>query len=664
MAVPAKARARHRELCGILEEANHRYYVLDAPTLSDAEYDELFRELEALEKDHPGLVTPDSPTQRVGAEPVPELPRYERAVPMLSIANCTTPEEFRDWVQGVRDFLRHEGDLPLFVEPKIDGTGVELLYRAGRLETVATRGDGTTGEDVTVQARTIRAIPVRLRGAPPAELSVRGEVFIGKSAFEDLNRRLTEEGAEKIYANPRNLAAGSLRMLDPRITAQRPLDFFAHSFGEAKGAAFPGQGAFFEALARWGLKTCPLAGPCADAAAAAEAYAELLAKRDALDYEIDGMVVKVDDYALQRQLGTRARTHRWAIAWKFPPVQRTTRLREIVISVGRTGALTPIAMLEPVGIGGVTVSRASLHNEDEIERLGVKPGDTVLVQRAGDVIPKIVKVVEGGRGQPFAMPRACPVCGTEAVREEDEVVARCPNFDCPAQLEGHLRHFAHRGGMDIEGLGSKLIAQLVEKGMVRSVADLYALKEDDLVPLERMAEKSARNLVEALERSKRRPLHRFLNALGIRHVGERIAEILAHRFRTLDAILEATEEELLDVDEVGPEVATSLKAFFERPQVRDGIRRLREAGVEPAPPARVEGGVLQGQVVVFTGTLAKLTRDAAKARAAAAGASVGASVTKKTTLVVAGEKAGSKRKKAEEMGIKVIDEDAFLEMTK
>ena len=376
------------------------------------------------------------------------------------------------------------------------------------------------------------------------------------------------------------------------------------------------------------------------------------------------MVVKVDDYALQRQLGTRARTHRWAIAWKFPPVQRTTRLREIVISVGRTGALTPIAMLEPVGIGGVTVSRASLHNEDEIERLGVKPGDTVLVQRAGDVIPKIVKVVEGGRGQPFAMPRACPVCGTEAVREEDEVVARCPNFDCPAQLEGHLRHFAHRGGMDIEGLGSKLIAQLVEKGMVRSVADLYALKEDDLVPLERMAEKSARNLVEALERSKRRPLHRFLNALGIRHVGERIAEILAHRFRTLDAILEATEEELLDVDEVGPEVATSLKAFFERPQVRDGIRRLREAGVEPAPPARVEGGVLQGQVVVFTGTLAKLTRDAAKARAAAAGASVGASVTKKTTLVVAGEKAGSKRKKAEEMGIKVIDEDAFLEMTK
>jgi DNA ligase (NAD+) len=453
-------------------------------------------------------------------------------------------------------------------------------------------------------------------------------------------------------------------MLDPRITAQRRLDFFAHSFGRAKGAAVHTQHAFFDALKAWGLKACPLARRCGTPEEAEEAYDELLRARDALDYEIDGMVVKVDSFELQRRLGTRARTPRWALAWKFPPIQQATRLERIAVSVGRTGALTPVAILEPVRIGGVVVSRASLHNEDEIARLGVKPGDRVLVQRAGDVIPKVVKVVEGVAGAAFAMPRTCPKCGTEVVREEGEVVSRCPNFDCPAQLEGRIRHFAHRGGMDITGLGAKLVRQLVEKGMVRTVADLYALRESDLVPLERMAEKSAANLVAALERSKRRPLDRFLNALGIRHVGERIAGILAHRFPSLDALMQASEEDLLDVDEVGPEVAKSLKEFFERPQIRDGIRRLREAGVEPEAPARAESGPLQGEVVVFTGTLTKLTREAAKARAAAAGAAVGSSVTARTTLVVAGEKAGSKLKKAEELKIKVVDEDRFLEMTR
>jgi len=663
MAVPDKDRRRHAELCEIVEEANYRYYVLDQPTLSDAEYDAAFKELEALEASHPELATPDSPTQRVGTEPVSSLPTFRRSRPMLSIANCSTAEEFREWVDGLKSFLKREDEIPLFVEPKIDGTGVELIYRAGRLEVAATRGDGTAGEDVTAQVKTIRSVPVRLRGKHPrGEVSVRGEVFIEKDAFEELNRRLFEEGAEKIYANPRNLAAGSLRQLDPRITAGRPLDFFAHSVGDAEDAPFSSQSGFFDAVRDWGLKTSPLGGPCATADEVEARYRELLEARDDLAYEIDGVVVKVDDFELQDQLGRRARTPRWAIAWKFPPVQKTTKLETIEVSVGRTGALTPIAILEPVEIGGVTVSRASLHNQDEIERLGVKPGDTVLVQRAGDVIPKVVKVMRPGKGKKFAMPRSCPVCGTDVAREEGEVVARCPNFNCPAQLEGHLKHFASRSGMDIEGLGEKLVRQLVEEGLVEEVADLYSLAVDDLVPLERMAAKSARNLVEAIEGSKTRPLHRFLNALGIRHVGERIAEILAQRFRTLDALMEADEEELLDVDEVGPEVATSIRQFFSRDAVREGIRRLREAGVDPRPAPRARKGPLTGEVVVFTGSLDKLSREAAKARATRAGASVGTSVTKKTTLVVAGEKAGSKLKKAKELEIRIVDEDGFLEM--
>lgn len=656
------ARKRHAELCRKIEDANYRYHVLDRPTLSDAAYDTLFRELVALEEKHPELVSPDSPTQRVGGEPVSALPKVRRRVPMLSLDNCTDRAEFEEWAQGLKTFLRREDDLPFFVEPKIDGTGLELIYERGRLETAATRGDGTTGEDVTPQAKTIRSLPLALRGDAPAYLSVRGEVFISKDAFEALNARLSADGAEKIYANPRNLAAGSLRMLDPRVTAERPLDIFVHSFGEVEGRAFDAQSAFHGAVQEWGLKPTPLARVCTGAAEVEAVFDELLAQRDDLPYEIDGMVVKVDEFALQRALGQKARSPRWAIAWKFPAQEKTTRLNEIVVSVGRTGALTPIAMLEPIEIGGVTVSRASLHNADEIERLGVRPGDTVLVKRAGDVIPKVVQVVESGKGKKFVPPRTCPVCGTEVVREEEEVVSRCPNFSCPAQLVGHLRHFAGRHAMDIEGLGEKLVRQLVEKGMVKDVADLYALEAGPLAELERMAEKSARNLVAGLERSKTRPLHRFLNGLGIRHVGERIAEILAQRFASLDALRAATEEELLDVDEIGPEVAASLRAFFARPEVEEVLARLKAAGVDPKPEARRAGGPLTGEVIVFTGTLEKLSRDAAKARAVSNGASVGSSVTKKTTLVVAGEKAGSKLKKAEELGIRVVTEDEFLEL--
>ncbi|MHC4938972.1 MAG: NAD-dependent DNA ligase LigA [Planctomycetota bacterium] len=649
-----KAAKRHAELCTILEEANYRYYVLDDPTLSDAEYDDYLRELEALEKAHPELVTPDSPTQRIGAEPLPELDTYTRRVPMLSMSNCSTAEEFREWVDGLRTFLGIEGEIRLFCEPKIDGTGLEVIYRNGQFETGATRGDGITGEDVSAQAKTIRSVPMKLRGDPPAELSVRGEVFIAKDAFEEFNAK----SVDRIFANPRNLAAGSLRMLDPRVTAERPLDFFAHSAAHA----FDSQEAFYEACRQWGLRTSPLAQPCETADDAEAMYKALLDQREEIAYEIDGMVVKVDDFALQQRLGTRARSPRWAIAWKFPPVQRATKLLSIDVQVGRTGALTPVARLEPVPIAGVTVSNATLHNLDEIERLGVRPGDRVLVERAGDVIPKIVKVMKSGGGEPWEPPTHCPVCGTEAERDEGEVVSRCPNVACPAQLEGHLRHFAARGAMDIEGLGAKLVTQLVEKEMVRDLADLYALTVEQLAGLERMGAKSAENLVTGLEASKTRPLHRFLNGLGIRHVGERIAEVLAHRFGSLGALAAATEEELLDVDEVGPEVAQSVRGFFERPQNVEVLRRLRDAGLDPRPVEKVEGGTLEGEVVVLTGTLAKMTRDEAKARLQAMGASVGSSVSRKTTLVVAGEKAGSKKKKAETLGIRILDEDAFLEL--
>jgi len=660
MVSPAK---RHRELCAILEEANYRYYVLDDPTLSDEEYDDCFRELLALEEAHPELRTDASPSMRVGTEPVGALPTYTRRVRMLSMENCQTDEEFRDWADGLRVFLKLGPDDPLrfFVEPKLDGTGLELIYEGGALKTAATRGDGRVGEDVTAQARTIRSIPFTLRGKRvPAALSVRGEVFIAKRDFERLNARLQEEGAEKIYANPRNLAAGTLRMLDPRITAQRPLDYFAHSFSEVEGASFGRQAAIYERVAGWGMKTSPLARGCDDAAAVERTYRELLAARDELPYEIDGMVVKVDDFEVQRRLGTRARSPRWAIAWKFPPVQRATKLLGIEVQVGRTGARTPVAILEPVSIGGVTVSRVSLHNEDEIERLGVKPGDRVLVERAGDVIPKVVKVLQSGKGPKFTMPDLGPIPEAPVVRDEgDADVVRREMF------LASVRWFAGRSAMDVEGLGAKLVAQLVEKGLVRDLADLYRLDVAQVAALDRMAEKSARNLLAGLEKSKERPLHRFLNALGIPHVGERIAEILSQRYENLDALAAATEEDLLSVDEVGPEVAASLQRFFARADVKRVLARLREAGLDPHAAHEERGdGPLRGEVVVFTGTLQELTRDAAKARAVAAGASVGSSITKKTTLVVAGEKAGSKLKKAAELEIPVLTEEEFLERTK
>ncbi len=653
------ARRRHAELSRIIEQANYDYFVRDDPTLSDAEYDACLRELQKLEEEHPELVTPDSPTQRVGAQPVAELPSYTRRVRMLSIENCVSIEEFRDWVRSLADFLKRDPGA-FFVEPKLDGTGLELIYGEGRLVTAATRGDGTTGEDVTPQARTIRAVPLRLRGDAPRLLSVRGEAFIPKKEFEAINATL--EG-EKIYANPRNLASGALRMLDPRITAQRRLDFFAHSFGEIEGAEVRSQSDFYRGVLALGLRGCPDARRCESAEEVEKVYADLLARRHDLPFEIDGMVVKVDDFAVQKELGWRARSPRWAVAWKFPPTQQATRLNEIRVSVGRTGTLTPIAILEPVPIGGVTVGRATLHNEDEVDRLGVKAGDRVLVERAGDVIPKVVKVVEHGSGEPFRMPAKCPVCGAAVVREEGEVSSRCPNSLCPAQVEQGIRHFAARRAMDIEGLGEKLVGQLVAKEMVKDVADLYSLRAEDLEGLDRMAEKSAQNLIDAIAASTRRPLQGFLNALGIRHVGERIAEILAQRFRTLDALMDAPEEELQSVEEIGPEVGKSIREFFGRPQVRDVIARLRAAGVEPQPFEGRKEGVLAGEVVVFTGTLGKLTREAAKARAAAAGATVGSSITAKTTLVVAGEKAGSKLKKAKELGVRVVTEDEFLKMT-
>jgi DNA ligase (NAD+) len=608
---------------------DHRYHVLDDPVISDVEYDEKLRELIRLEEEHPDLVTPDSPTQKVGAAPVEEFGTVEHTVPMLSLANITSVDELRDWEESLANHLKDpEVGFSYVVEPKLDGVAVEAVYLDGVYSVGSTRGDGVRGEDITEQLKTVRSLPLRLlpgEGGPPPRLEVRGEAFISLEDFDELNRRLSEE-EEKTYANPRNLT----------VAIESQWDLLA-------------------VLASHGLKTTDLSVRCATIDEVAARLEELQAMRDDLPFEIDGAVIKVDDRALQERLGERSRSPRWAVAYKFAARQATTTLEDIFVSVGRTGALTPVGVLTPVPIGGVTVSRVTLHNKDEIDRLGVRIGDRVLVQRAGDVIPKVVQAIpdeRSGDEREFTWPDACPVCGT-GVREDAETVAiYCPNISCPAQLKARLLHFSSRRAMDVEGLGEKLVDQLVDGEMVKDVADLYGLELETLAGLD---------VLDGLETTKTAPLARFLFALGLRHVGEATAKTLAREFGTLEALMDADVESLEATPDIGPIVAKSIRDFFDAPENVAEIERLLAAGVDPAPEERpAEGGPLAGTTVVFTGKLERISRSEAKDLADRLGGKAAGSVSKKTSLVVAGPGAGSKRKKAEDLGIEIIDEEEFF----
>jgi DNA ligase (NAD+) len=648
-----------------IERHNHHYYVLDDPEISDAEYDALFRRLQELEAAHPALRAPDSPTQRVGAAPLAEFATVRHRQAMLSLQNVTTPEEMAAFDERTRKFLGRER-IEYVAEPKVDGVAVELVYEQGALTVGSTRGDGTVGENVTPNIRTIRSVPLRLRseaGAAPALLEVRGEVFLPLEPFRKLNRE-REEAGQPVFANPRNAAAGSLKQLDPSITAARPLDFACHGVGEIHGARFATHWETLAWLAEAGLKPVPKSRVCRTLDEVAALFADLEAQRDRLPYEIDGLVVKVNDLGLQKRLGEISRSPRWAVAWKFKARQATTRVNAIVPSVGRTGVLTPIAELEPVGVGGVTIRNASLHNMDEIERKDVRIGDTVLIERAGDVIPYVVKVLtekRTGKEKKFRMPGKCPVCGAEVARAEGEVAYRCIGLSCPARLKQAVRFFGARGAMDIEGLGEKLVDQLVERGLVRDLADLYRLDEATLADLERMGKKSAANLRAQIERSKQTTLPHFLVALGIPQVGEATAKALAEHFARLDRLMEASAEELQEVRDVGPEVAASIHRFFAEKQNRKVIRRLLELGVRPAPVTKPKGP-LAGKKFVLTGGLAAMTRPEAQRRVEALGGRLTSSVSKETDYVVVGADPGSKLARAKKLGVRILEEAAFLRL--
>jgi DNA ligase (NAD+) len=648
-----------------LHEANYQYYVLDAPTISDAEYDRLLVELQELEARHPELVTADSPTQRVGAAPLEELGTVAHSLPMMSLQSIFSEAELAAFDQNCQEAAG--GPVEYECEPKFDGLAVELVYVRGVLEVAATRGDGQVGEDVTANVRTIKRVPLRLRTgsgpAAPERLEVRGEVYIRLADFEIINQR-REAAGEPVFANPRNAAAGSLRQLDSNITAQRPLAYFAYEIGLAGDLDFETQGEMLAALRAWGLPVNDQTETATGLEGCLDYHRRLGERRDDLPYEIDGVVIKVNRRALQEKLGARSRSPRWAVAFKFPPRQETTVVEDIFASVGRTGAITPVAVLTPVRIGGVTVSRATLHNQDEIDRKDIRIGDTVLIQRAGDVIPQVVQVILDKRptdSQPYHLPEHCPACHSAVHREEGDAVLRCQSVDCPAQIEGRIEHYASRGALDIEGLGEKWVGVLAREGLVRHLYDLYALRKEQLLGLERMGEKSADNLLAALEATKQTTLARFVFGLGILHVGDHVAELLAAAFPSIAQLMAATEEQLQNVPGIGPRIGASVAEFFAAEQNREVVRRLLEAGVNPAPPAQraAESQTLGGKTFVLTGGLDGFTRDEATAAIEARGGKVTGSVSKKTDYVVAGADPGSKLQKAQELGVAVLDEEQF-----
>jgi DNA ligase (NAD+) len=656
-----KDRERLEELRRQLEEHGRLYHELDAPVISDAEYDRLFREALEIEAAHPDWITPDSPTQRVGGAPAAGFRAVEHAVPMLSLDNAFSAEDLAAFDARVRRYLGRAEAMVYTAEPKYDGVAVTLRYEAGSFVLGATRGDGRRGEDITHNLRTVKTIPLALRGGSfPELLEVRGEVLMRRAAFAAYNQLRAEQGLE-LFANPRNSTAGTLRQLDPKVAAARPLEFFVYGVGSGEAElGVTSHSALRDRLAELGFRVDKKLFAEGGIEAAQEFHERLREGRDRLPYEIDGTVVKVDELALRERLGTLNRTPRWAIAVKFPPRQETTRVAAIETSVGRTGALTPVAVLEPVQIGGVTVTHAGLHNQDEVDRLDIRVGDTVFVERAGDVIPKIVKVVHEKRPAgtvPFRLPARCPACGTPAVRAEGEVALRCPNPECPVQVREVLRHFASRDALDIDGLGEQRIDQLVAAKRIRRPSDLFTLDAAELAALERMGEKSAQNLVAAIERAKDTSLARFLYGLGIRHVGERGAAILARSFPDLDALLAAPVEKLETIDEIGPTIARAVREWLDEPENRAEVTRLRGFLRLASGPsvAHAQSDRLAGKTFVITGTLAE-PRSTWKERLEAAGAKVSGSVSKKTDYLLAGENAGSKLEKARELGVAVIDE--------
>ncbi len=648
---------------------NYRYHVLDSPEISDARYDGLFRELEELEKRYPDLLSPDSPTQRIGAPPLEKFDSVSHTIPMLSLANAFSKEETLEFDQRVKRFLGSGDPVEYLAEPKMDGLAVELVYENGIFVQGSTRGDGHTGEDVTQNLKTIRSIPLRLipqGDVPiPSRLEVRGEIFMNIRAFEELNRKREKDG-EPHFANPRNAAAGSIRQLDSNITAKRPLDIFCYGLGQVMGHSFETHWeilqSFFKGL---GLKVNPDIRLCAEISAATDFYFEIEERRETLPYEIDGIVIKANRIKTQKRLGEISRSPRWALAYKFPPRQEQTRINEIIVQVGRTGALTPVAVMEPVRVGGVLVTRATLHNQDEIDSKDIRVGDTVVVQRAGDVIPEVVSSVKSKRtGQevPFKMPAKCPVCGSQVYKAEDEVMHRCLSMSCPAKLKEAIRHFASKRAMDVDGLGEKLIYQLVDRGLVKDVSALYDLTVEQIMSLDRMAEKSATNVYQAIEESKKTTLNRLIYALGIRHVGEHLARMLAQRIASLEELSVIPEEDFLKIPEIGPQVAQSITRFFKEPSNLLSLTHLKASGVTYPKPTAKTPGPLEGKGFVFTGTLTQFSREEAKRLVEGQGGKSLSSVSRSTDYVVTGEKAGSKLSKARKLGVQVITEEQFLRM--
>jgi DNA ligase (NAD+) len=666
-----QAKKRIEKLREEINFHNYRYYVLDDPAITDAEYDRLMRELEGMEKEYPHLSTPNSPTQRVGAPPLDKFEEVRHAIPMLSLANAFEEEEVREFDDRLKRFLKDPRDIEYCTELKIDGVAVELIYENGRFTTGSTRGDGFVGENVTQNLKTVKSIPLALipqkREPVPSRLEVRGEVYLPLKAFQELNLK-RERSGESVFANPRNAAAGSLRQLDSSITAQRPLDLFCHGIGQFTGAALSSQWELLDSLQRWGFKVNPKRRRCGNIGEVLDYYREMDELREKLPFEIDGVVLKVNSFRLQETLGTIARSPRWALAFKFKPKQVTTRILDITVNVGRTGALTPTAVLEPVRVGGVTVSSATLHNQDEIDRKDVRIGDTVVVQRAGDVIPEVVKVIgekRTGKEKKYRIPDRCPVCGSEVDRPEGEAVARCTGIACPAKLKETIIHFASRDALNVEGLGVKIIEQMVDRGLIKDYADLYRLTQDQILTLERMGSKLASNILTAIQNSKKTKLDRLIFALGILHVGEQIAKLLANEFSTLEELARAPAEKLTAIKGIGEEIASSIVKFFQQEGNLKVIQKLKEHGVEyPPRPARPKARdlKLQGKNFVFTGGLNKLSRSEAESKLEALGGRSSSSVSKKTDFVVAGEDAGSKLEKARALGVKIISEDEFLEL--
>ena len=656
-----EAKKRIEELRREIEYHNYRYYVLDSPVITDEEYDKLFRELVELEEKFPEFKSPNSPTQRVGAPPLKEFKTVKHEIPMLSLDNAFNAEELMAFEKKIKRMLKTDEEIEYVVEPKFDGLSISLLYRNGELVRGATRGNGIEGEDVTPNVRTIKTIPLFIEDAPPL-IEVRGEVVMFKKDFEELNRERRMKG-ETTFANPRNAAAGSVRQLDSSITAKRKLHFFAYAVGIYEGITFKTQEGILLFLKEKRFKVSPDFEKVKGIEQVIKKCLWFQERRDEYPFDMDGAVVKVNSLELQKKLGATTHAPRWAIAYKFPAEEKETIVRDIIIQVGRTGKLTPVAILEPVFVSGSTVSRATLHNEDEIKRLGVRIGDHVIVRKAGSVIPEIVRVVKEkrtGKEREFKFPDKCPVCGAKVIRLPGEADYRCTNASCPAQIKGRILHFVSRDAMDIENIGESLVNQFVDKGIVKDIGDLYYLKVDDLLPLERMGRVLAEKIVRNIQNSKNRPLHRLIYGLGIFHVGKHVAEILTQKFKTMDEFLKANIEDYMEIEGIGPKTAKSLYMFFHEPKNIELIEKLKKAGVRMTEEK--SEGKLKGLVFVFTGALKSMTRHEAEELVKSEGGSVASSVSKKVNYVVVGEKPGSKLEKAKRLGVKIINEEEFLKL--